>query len=165
MDSSSCNSVVSVSLPFPSRFAFNRLLPFRFVAISPRYHFVGLPFRCCFIAVSLPCRFRISHRQNRFGTGMLVPSNDRSMKTERKLFIDANCIKWAWLEGSNANLSLRRLLQRRSYRRFEPSSQPYLRRLKKCGIHGHPRLGYTCMYLSLYFNPISLVMTTAGTVE
>ena len=102
MDSSNCNSVVSVSLPIPSRFAFNCLLPFRFVTVSHRYHFVSLPFRCRFVTVSFP----FSHCRNRDGTGMLVPSNDRSTKTERKLFIDAYCIKWAWLEGSNANLSL-----------------------------------------------------------
>ena len=54
MDSSNCNSVISVSLPFPSRFAFNRLLPFRFVTVSQRYHFVSLPFRSRFVTVLFP---------------------------------------------------------------------------------------------------------------
>ena len=55
MDSSNCNSVVNVLLPFRSRFACNRLLPFHFVTVSQHYHFVSLPFR----AVPLPFRYRV----------------------------------------------------------------------------------------------------------
>ena len=60
MDSSYCNSVVNLSLPFRSRFAFNRLLPFCFVTVLHRYHFVSLPFCCRFVTVLLSCRF-LSH--------------------------------------------------------------------------------------------------------
>ena len=52
MDSSNCNSVVNDSLPFRSHFAFNRLLPFRFVTVSHRYHFG-------FVTISLPFRYRV----------------------------------------------------------------------------------------------------------